>query len=275
MTTDAAAHIVALASGGTDVSEGRLTNKRAFITGGASGIGRATAMRFAREGARVALFDRHREHLETVADEIRRAGGDVLALPGDVSVEADMAAAVDRSVSAWGGVDAVIAVAGIELYAEGDTNVHELELAVWQRTIDTNLTGMFLTCKHGIRALLASGGGSVVLTGSPTGLSGFAAGETAYSASKAGVHGLGRVVANEYARQNIRLNMVIPGFIDTPMNAQFLEDTVAVADVMRGIPAGRMGQPEEVAAMFAWLVSDEASYVNGGLFMVDGGQTSV
>lgn len=257
------------------MTEGRLANKRAFITGGASGIGRATAMRFAQEGARVALVDRQHERLDAVAAEIRAAGGEALALPADVSVETDVSAAVDRCVAAWGGLDAIIGVAGIELYAEGDTNVHELELAVWQRTIDTNLTGMFLTCKHGIRALLASGGGSVVLTGSPTGLSGFAAGETAYSASKAGVHGLGRVVANEYARQNVRLNIVIPGFIDTPMNALFLEDQVAVADVMRGIPTGRMGTADEVAAMFAWLVSDEASYVTGGLFMVDGGQTSV
>jgi NAD(P)-dependent dehydrogenase (short-subunit alcohol dehydrogenase family) len=252
-----------------------LKGKRALITGAASGIGRATAIRFATDGALVAMLDRQREKLETVADEIRGAGGEVLAIPTDVSKEADVADAVDEAVAAWGGLDAIIGVAGIELYAEGDTNVHELDLAVWQRTIDTNLTGMFLTCKHGIRALLRSGGGSVVLTGSPTGLSGFAAGETAYSASKAGVHGLGRVVANEYAGQNVRLNIVIPGFIDTPINASFMEDEAAVADVTRGIPLGRAGQPEDVAAMFVWLVSDEARYVTGGLFMVDGGQTAV
>lgn len=255
--------------------EGRLTGKRALITGAASGIGRATAIRFARDGARVALLDRQREKLDAVATEIRATGAEAIALPTDVSTEAEVAAAVDQTVATWGGLDAVLGIAGIELYGQGDANVHELELAVWQRTIDTNLTGMFLTCKHGIRALLASGGGSVVLAGSPTGLSGSASGETAYSASKAGVHGLGRVVANEYATQGIRVNIVIPGFIDTPINATFTEDAEAVADLTRRIPAGRSGQPEEVAAMFAWLVSDEATYVTGGLFMVDGGLTSV
>lgn len=252
-----------------------LVGKRTLVTGAASGIGRATAIRFASEGARVALLDLNGRQLEQVAAEISRSAGECLAIPTDVSSEAEMAAAVDRIVAVWGGLDAVIGVAGIELYAEGDTNVHELDLAVWQRTLDTNLTGMFLTCKHGIRALLASGGGSVVLTGSPTGLSGFAAGETAYSVSKAGVHGLGRVVANEYANQNIRVNIVIPGFIDTPINAAFMDDAAAVAEVTRGIPLARPGKPEEVAGMFLWLVSDEASYVTGGLFMVDGGQTAV
>ena len=249
-----------------------VVGKRTLITGAASGIGRAVAIRFAAEGARVALLDRNRGNLEAVAGEIKASEGESLAIPTDVSVEADVAAAVDQVVAAWGGLDAVIGVAGIELV---ETNVHELDLSVWQRTIDTNLTGMFLTCKHGIRALLASGGGSVVLTGSPTGLFGFAVGQTAYSASKAGVHGLGRVVANEYASQNIRLNIVVPGFIDTPINAAFMKDTAAVAEFTRGIPLRRAGQPDEVAGMFVWLVSDEASYATGGLFMVDGGATAV
>jgi len=252
-----------------------IAGKRALITGAGSGIGRAVAIRFAVEGARVALLSRNRRNLDAVSAEIKATGGDTLVIPTDVSVEAEVAAAVDQVVAAWGGLDAVIGVAGIELYAAGDTNVHELDLAVWQRTLDTNLTGMFLTCKHGIRALLASGGGSVVLTGSPTGLSGAAAPETAYSVSKAGVHALGRVVANEYASQNIRVNVVIPGFIDTPINAAFMDDAAAVAELTRGIPLGRAGRPEEVAGMFVWLVSDEASYATGGLFMVDGGATAV
>lgn len=255
--------------------DGQLKGKRALITGAASGIGRATAIRFAREGARVALLDRQREMLDGVAAEIGATGGEALTFQTDVTREGEVATAFDEVVAAWGGLDAVLGIAAIELYGRGDTIVHELDLAVWQRIIDTNLTGMFLTCKHGIRALLASGGGSVVLTGSPTGLSGAAAPETAYSTSKAGVHGLGRVVANEYAKQGIRINIVIPGFIATPLNAKFMEDTDAVVDVTRGIPLGRPGLPEEVAAMFVWLVSDEASYATGGLYMVDGGSTSV
>jgi 3-oxoacyl-[acyl-carrier protein] reductase len=254
---------------------GHLDGKRALVTGAASGIGRATAIRFAREGANVALLDRQLDKLEQVAAEISGAGGTALALPTDVSREDQVEAAVGRATGAWGGLDIVVGVAGIELYAEGDTGVHDLELAVWQRTIDTNLTGMFLTCKHGVRALLAAGGGSVIVTGSPTGLFGFAAGETAYSASKSGCHGLARVIANEYATRNIRCNIVVPGFIDTPINAEFIKDPEALADITRAIPMRRAGSADEVAAMCAWLASDDASYVTGGYYMVDGGQTSV
>jgi NAD(P)-dependent dehydrogenase (short-subunit alcohol dehydrogenase family) len=253
----------------------RLSDKRAFITGAASGIGRATAIRFAHEGARVALIDRQRDKLDAVAAEISSAGGQAVAIPTDVSDEAQVAAAVDRAVAAFGGLDAVIGVAGIELYAEGDTKVHDLALAVWQRTLDTNLTGMFLTLKHGIRALLAGGGGSVVVTGSATGLTGFAAGETAYSSSKSGIHALARVAANDYAADNIRVNIVVPGFIDTPINYPFMDDKAAVEDVTRTIPMRRPGRPEEVAGMYVWLCSDDASYATGGFYMVDGGQTSV
>jgi NAD(P)-dependent dehydrogenase (short-subunit alcohol dehydrogenase family) len=254
---------------------GRLAGKRAFITGAASGIGRATATRFVKEGAMVALADRHGDNLDLIVAEITSSGGEALALRTDVSVESQVAASVARAVETFGGLDIVIGVAGIELYAEGDTKVHDLELAVWQRTLDTNLTGMFLTLKHGIGALLNSGGGSVVVTGSPTGLSGFAAGETAYSSSKSGVHALARVAANDYASQGIRVNIVVPGFIDTPINYPFMDDAEAVAEVSRGIPMRRPGRPEEVAGMYVWLCSDDASYATGGFYMVDGGQTAV
>ena len=251
----------------------RLTGKRALVTGAASGIGRATATRFAQEGAKVMLFDRDAIGLREAAAAIGE--GNALAQSGSVAVENEIAAAVDRGMEAFGGLDIIAGVAGIELYDKGDADVHELELSVWERTLETNLTGMFLTLKHGIRALLVAGGGSVVVAGSPTGLFGFAAGETAYSASKAGCHGLARVCANEYAKHGIRVNVVVPGFIDTPINRPFLENPEAVADVLRGIPAGRAGQAEEVAALFAWLASDDASYATGGFYMVDGGQTSV
>ncbi len=258
-----------------DGTNGRLHGKRALITGAASGIGRATAVRYAQDGARVALLDVQRNLLDEVTQEITAAGGIVLAIPTDVSNENEVAAAVKKAVAEWGGLDVIVGVAGIELYAEGDTKVHELELAVWQRTLDTNLTGMFLTLKHGVAALLGSGGGSVIVTGSPTGLFGFAAGETAYSASKSGCHALARVVATDYASQGVRVNVVVPGFIDTPINAAFMQDAQAVADISKGIPLGRPGRPEEVAAMNAWLASDESSYATGAFFIVDGGQTSV
>ncbi len=258
-----------------DTNQGRLEGKRALITGAASGIGRATAVLYAQEGASVALLDIQGELLERVAQDIRDSGGTALAIPTDVSKEAEVAAAVAGAVQEWGGLDVIVGVAGIELYAEGDTKVHELDLGVWQRTLDTNLTGMFLTLKHGIAAVINTGKGSVIVTGSPTGLFGFAAGETAYSSSKSGCHALARVAATDYAKQGIRVNIVVPGFIDTPINAAFMQDTEAVTDISKGIPLGRPGRPEEVAAMNVWLASDESSYATGAFFVVDGGQTSV
>ena len=178
---------------------GRLEGKRAIVSGAGKGMGRAAALRFAAEGARVGLIDVDEPAARGVADEIAADGGSALVLPADVSKEEQVAAAVERTVSDWGGLDVVVANAGVELAGEDD-RADRLELAVWQRTIDINLTGIFLTCKHGIRALLASGGGSVVCTCSPTGLYGCAPGLDAYSTSKAGVYGLIRVMAADYAR---------------------------------------------------------------------------
>ncbi|MBA3413644.1 MAG: SDR family oxidoreductase [Chloroflexia bacterium] len=257
---------------------GRLEGKRAFVTGASSGIGRATALRFAAEGARVGLAARRAEELATVAEEVRAGGGEALALPTDVSEESQVEAAVIACVDAWGGLDVVVGVAGIEPWgrgAAGDNPVDRLDLAVWREVVDINLPGMFLTCKHGVRALLAAGGGALIVTGSPTGLYGGALGEHAYSASKAGCHGLARVMANEHARDNVRVNVVVPGFIDTPINAPAFADPATVEEYCQGIPVRRPGRPEEVAAMMVWLASDEASYAVGGYFVVDGGQTAV
>ncbi len=254
---------------------GRLAGKRALVTGASSGIGRATAIAFAREGGRVGIAARREAELNEVAALIAAQGGEALVLPTDVIQEEQVAGAVARLVETWGGLDIVVGVAGVELIEGGDARVDQLDLSAWRQTLDTNLTGMFLTCKHGVRALLATGGGSVIVTGSPTGLYGLALGEHAYSASKAGCHGLARVMANEYARDNIRVNIVVPGFIDTPINAPVFADPALVAEISQTIPARRPGQPEEIAAMMVWLASDEASYATGGFFTVDGGQTAV
>ncbi len=255
---------------------GRMAGKRALITGAGSGIGEATALLFAREGARVGLVSRTTAKLESVAARIAAEGGEALVLPADVADEAAISGAVERLVAAWGGLDACIAVAGIERFAEGDDRVDRIELAVWREIIDTNLTGTFLTCKHAVRAMLATGKGSLVVTGSPTAQYGLALGEDAYAASKAGCHGLARVMAAEYARDGIRVNCVIPGFIDTPINEkairEFPEDIAALTAT---IPLRRAGHAEEIAPMNLWLCTDEASYTSGGFFVVDGGMTAV
>ena len=155
------------------MSNGRIAGKRAIITGAGMGIGRATAIRFAQEGARVGLIDINRAAVDEVVSRIAGSGGEALPLIADVSQENQVAYAVEQAVARWGGLDIVVANAGIELVGE-DARVHELAKEVWDRTVGVNLTGVFLACKHGIRALLASGGGSVVCTASPTGLFGCA-----------------------------------------------------------------------------------------------------
>lgn len=253
---------------------GRIAGKRAVITGAGKGIGRAAAIKFASEGARVGIIDIDRAAIDEVVARITASGGEALSLMADVSDERQVEQAINKAVAEWGGLDIVVANAGIELVGE-DARAHELDKAVWDRTLAVNLTGVFLACKHGIRALLASGGGSVICTASPTGLYGSAAGYSAYSASKAGVYGLTRVMANDYARLGIRVNAVIPGFTNTPMTTYFMQNEEERENLIRTIPLGRPGEAEEVAAVMAFLASDEASYVTGAAWASDGGMTAI
>jgi NAD(P)-dependent dehydrogenase (short-subunit alcohol dehydrogenase family) len=256
------------------MSLGRLAGKRAIITGAGSGMGRAAALRFAQEGARVGLIDISEPHLAAVAAEVAAAGGESLPIAADVTDEAQVAAAVGRVVERWGGLDTTVANAAIQLFGQDD-RVDRLAADVWRRTIEVNLTGVFLACKYGVRALLASGGGSVICTASPTSLYGLAPGFDAYSSSKAGVLGLVKVMANDYARAGVRVNAVIPGFTDTPLVRAVMEDDEEFRRLVGTIPMGRPGKPEEVAAVMVFLASDEASYVTGAAFAVDGGMTAI
>jgi NAD(P)-dependent dehydrogenase (short-subunit alcohol dehydrogenase family) len=250
----------------------QLLGKRAIVTGAGKGMGRAAAVRFAREGARVALLDVDEAAASDTAREIAREGGEAIVVAADVTDEAAVAAAVERAQQALGGLDVVVSNAGVQLAGQDD-RADRLELAVWQRTLDINLTGMFLVCKHGIRALLAGGGGSVVCTASPTGLYGCAPGYDAYSSSKAGVYGLVRVLAADYAKEGIRVNGVIPGYMDTPMT-DWVDDEAHEA-LLATIPLGRAGRAEEVAAVMCFLASDDASYATGAVWACDGGMTAI
>jgi NAD(P)-dependent dehydrogenase (short-subunit alcohol dehydrogenase family) len=250
----------------------RLAEKRALITGAASGIGRATAIRFAAEGARVACLDLDGSELERLVATLPGA----LALAADVTDEAQLEAAVLAAESEFGGLDTIVANAAIQLFGEaGDRPAAELPLDRWERTLAVNLTGVFLTCKHGIAALLRAGGGSVTCTASPTSLYGLASGFTAYSSSKGGVYALVRVLANDYGKHGVRVNAVIPGFTDTPLVGPVFDDRDALESRLAGIPLGRPGTPEEVASMMVFLASDEASYATGAAFVVDGGLTAI
>lgn len=253
----------------------RLEGKRAVVTGAGSGIGQAVAIRFAAEGARVGLVGRRMSALEETVAAIESDGGDCLAVACDVGRESEVASAMARFAETFGGLDTIVGVAGVELVGKGDARIDQLELSAWQQTMETNLTGMFLTCKHGTRALLANGGGSVIITGSPCGILGHCSGEHAYSASKAGTHGLVRVMAADLASERIRVNCVIPGFIDTPINAPVMANPAWLAEAQAGIPMKRAGRADEVAPLYAWLASDDAAYITGAFFTADGGQTAV
>jgi NAD(P)-dependent dehydrogenase (short-subunit alcohol dehydrogenase family) len=247
---------------------GRLEDKRAIVTGAARGIGLATALRLAHEGARVALVDVDDEAL---VEAVAAAGDGALALRADVADESALRAAIRHAVDAWEGLDVIVVNAAIQFSGgEGDGRADRLDREIWQRTLDVNLTGAFLTLKHGVRALLAAGGGAVVCCASPA-----TPGLAAYSASKTGLAGLVRTAASDFAADGIRVNGVLPGITETPMNRWWMEDPDAFADVAQVIPLGRFARPEEIAAVIAFLASDDASYVTGALWTVDGGLTAV
>ena len=252
----------------------RLTGKRAVVTGGGSGIGRGAAIKLAEEGAKVAVLDVNLEAAQQVARNIADAGGMALALQANVADEASLQSAIGEAETRFGGLDTIIANAGIMLFGR-DTVVTDLELETWQQCIDVNLTGMFLTCKHGIRAVQRNGRGSVVITASPTGTHGCAPTFTAYSASKAGTFGLMRILAVDYARHNIRVNAVLPGTTNSPLVMTLMENPATRAEFLSKMPMARAAEPREIANVIAFLASDEASYVTGAAWYADGGLTAV
>lgn len=252
----------------------RFRGQRAVVTGAGGGIGRAAAMRFAAEGGRVCLIDVNEKAAQSVSAEINALGGSAIFIAADCSAEPEIAVAMDQAALAFGGLDIIISNAGIELLGQDD-RVDRLQKPVWDKLISVNLTGQFLVCKHGARHLLAGGGGAIVCTGSNCAYLGMATNEAAYSASKGGILAMMKVMAIDYARMNIRVNMVVPGFIDTPMNAPVMSDDKELAYWSNQIPIGRAGTADECASAILWLASAEASYCVGTMIVVDGGQASI
>jgi NAD(P)-dependent dehydrogenase (short-subunit alcohol dehydrogenase family) len=245
--------------------------KVAFVTGAASGIGRAAALAFAREGAGVVAADVSEQGNQETARLVEDRGGRALAVRCDVTRADDIKAALAKAVDTFGRLDFAFNNAGIEPRKPAPTA--EYEEQEWNRIIDINLRGVFLCMKHEIPLILKQGGGAIVNTSSGAGVIGIK-GSPAYTAAKHGVIGLTKAAALDYAARNIRINAVCPGYIDTPMMGRFTGGTPeGRAKVIAEEPVGRMGKPEEIAAAVLWLCSDAAAFTVGHALVIDGGQT--
>lgn len=251
----------------------RLSGKVALITGGASGIGAATARLFAAEGARVALGDVDQAGLNDVGLVIRDAGGEALTLVADVSNSAQVAELVDATVKTFGRLDILFANAGI---GRGGTVV-DLPLEAFDEIVAVNLRGPFLCARHAIPHIAAAGGGAVLMTASELALVG-SPGNAVYCASKAALIGMARAMALDHAPQRIRVNCICPGAVETPMLRASIDRAVNPAadeaDIIARMPLGRIGKAHEIARAALFLASDDASFVTGTAMVVDGGWTA-
>jgi NAD(P)-dependent dehydrogenase (short-subunit alcohol dehydrogenase family) len=250
----------------------KLQWKVALVTGAASGIGAHSARLFAEEGATVVCVDRDHHGANGVANEITAAGGRAKALTADVSSEDEVRGMIDDTVEDFGRLDVLFNNAGVMLGDDGDAET--TDMAVWDATFDVNVKGVWLGCKYGIPAMRDAGGGSIINTASFVALVGAATAQLAYTASKGAVLSMTRELAVIHARENIRVNALCPGPLETKLLMDFLDTEEKQQRRLVHVPMGRFGHAEEMAKAALHLATDDSSYTTGATFVVDGGLTA-
>ncbi len=250
-----------------------LDGKAALVTGGGNGIGRATALAMAREGARVVVADIEPDSAATTVAAINDIGGQAVAKAGDLTRSADVEALIATALSAYGKLDCAFNNAGIAPYQLGmqGKRTAEWEEAAWDRMIEINLKSVWLCMKHELPAMQAAGGGAIVNTASIAGLVGLRV-SSAYVAAKHAVNGLTKAAALEYGTENIRINSVCPGYVETRMTTT--SRSIFGEHLVNSTPLGRLGSPPEIAELVVWLCSDRASFIHGATYAADGGWTA-
>ena len=251
----------------------RLQGKVALITSAGMGQGREGALLFAEHGARVVVADVNGDAAADTVRTIERAGGAAVAVAGDVSIERDVERMVGTAVERFGALHVLYNNAGV-LWKDRDRSVLETSEDNWDRVQAINLKGPFFVAKHGIPHLIRAGGGSVINVGSVSALCGFTLAQDSYTAAKGALISLTKSIAIQFARQNVRCNIIHPGIIETPMQAPYLKDPAKRKSFEDGIPLGRIAHPREIAHVALFLASDESSYVTGAEIAVDGGFTA-
>lgn len=250
----------------------RLRGKVALITGAGAGMGREAAVLFAEEGARIVVADIDQAAAAETVKKVEAAGGQAVAVAGDVAVEADVQRMIGEGLKKFSALHILYNNAGV-LWKDRDRSVLETDNTWWDRVMAINLKSVFWVTKHGIPHLRTAGGGSIIMMGSVSALAGFTRAQDAYTAAKGALISLTKSLAIQFARDNIRCNVIHPGIVDTPLQAPYLTDEIR-KEFETGIPLGRIAQPREIAYVALFLASDESSFMTGAELVVDGGFTA-